>query len=62
MVLGLLVGSAENFYDTQNAEVKQFAAHYVLLDRVLAHYGSEAAEARRTLHKALALELAGMTH
>jgi len=46
LVLGLLVASAKSFYDTQNNEVTQLAANIVLLDRVLAHYGPEAADAR----------------
>ena len=49
LVLGLLVASAKSFYDTQNNEVTQLAANVVLLDRVLAHYGPEAADARAFL-------------
>ena len=49
LVLGLLVASAKSFYDTQNNEVTQLAANLVLLDRVLAHYGPEAADARASL-------------
>ena len=49
LVLGLLVASAKSFYDTQNNEVTQLAANVVLLDRVLAHYGPEASEARASL-------------
>jgi len=53
LVLGLLVASAKTFYDTQNTEVTQFAANVVLLDRVLAHYGAESAEARAALPNAV---------
>ena len=53
LVLGLLVASAKAFYDTQNTEVTQFAANVVLLDRVLAHYGAESAEARAALPNAV---------
>ena len=53
LVLGLLVASAKAFYDTQNTEVTQFAANMVLLDRVLAHYGAESAEARAALPNAV---------
>jgi hypothetical protein len=49
LVLGLLVASAKSFYDTQNSEVTQLAANMVLLDRVLVHYGPEAADARAVL-------------
>jgi len=48
------VSSAKGFYDTQSNEVTQLAANFVMLDRVLAIYGSEAADARATLHAALA--------
>jgi hypothetical protein len=54
LVLGLLVGSAKNFYDTQNSEMTQIAANVILLDRVLAHYGPEAKEARDLLRSAVA--------
>jgi hypothetical protein len=54
LALGLLVGSAKVFYDTQNAEVTEIAANYILLDSVLAHYGGEAAQARGGLRTELA--------
>jgi hypothetical protein len=54
MALGLLVGSAKSFFDTQNAEMAQIAANYVLLDRILANYGPEAVDARATLRAELA--------
>lgn len=46
VALGLLIASAKSFYDTQCTEMTQLAANYVLLDRVLAHYGPEASDAR----------------
>jgi hypothetical protein len=57
LVLGLLVASAKNFYDTQTTEMTQFAANVVLLDRLLAHYGAEAAEARAVLRSSLILQV-----
>jgi hypothetical protein len=54
VVLGLLVSSAKSFYDTQGNEMTQLAADYVMLDRVLAYYGPEAAEARAALRNVLA--------
>src|SRR6516164_8771143 len=36
LVLGLLVASAKNFYDTQTSELIGMSAKIVLLDRVLA--------------------------
>lgn len=49
IVLGMLVASAKTFYDTQNSEVTQMAANFVLLDRVLAHYGQETTDTRVAL-------------
>jgi hypothetical protein len=49
MVLGLLIASAKGFYDTQTNELTQMSADVILLDRVLAHYGPETAEARNVL-------------
>ena len=58
IALGLLVGSAKSFFDTQNTEMAQLAANYVLLDRMLAQYGPEANDARAALHTVLANQLA----
>jgi hypothetical protein len=49
MVLGLLVASAKTSYDTRRTEVTQMATSAILLDRILAHYGSESAEVRSLL-------------
>ena len=53
LALGLLIGSAKSFYDTQNTEIAQLGANAVLLDRLLAHYGPEANDARRSLRAAV---------
>ena len=53
LVLGLLVASAKGSYDTQRTAVIQMAGKAVFLDRVLAHCGPEAAEARATLHQSM---------
>jgi len=58
IALGLLVGSAKTFFDTQNTEMAQLAANYVLLDRMLAQYGPEANDARTALRTLLANQLA----
>jgi hypothetical protein len=50
LVLGLLVSSAKGAYDTERSEVIQMAAKFAFLDRVLAAYGPEAANARAQLH------------
>ncbi|HZD51101.1 MAG TPA: hypothetical protein VE178_20340, partial [Silvibacterium sp.] len=62
LVLGLLVASAKNFYDTQSSELTQLSANVVLLDRVLAHYGPEAKETRDLLRAAVARTLDQMWH
>lgn len=54
LVLGLLVGSAKGFLDTQNSGVTEAAGNVVLLDRILAHYGPEAKDARTLLHTTIA--------
>ena len=50
LVLGLLVSSAKSSYDSERSEVIQMAAKIAFLDRVLATYGPDAAEARRLFH------------
>lgn len=49
LVLGLLIASAKSSYDTQNNELTDVSSKLILLDRVLAHYGPEAKEAREEL-------------
>ena len=51
LVLGLLVASAKSSYDAQSAEVTHLAANIAVLDRILAHYGPEANEARALLRE-----------
>src|SRR5215472_1667066 len=41
LVLGLLIASARSSFDTRDAELRQFAANIILLDRQLVHYGPE---------------------
>ena len=53
LVLGLLVSSVKGSYDTERSEVIQMAAKVAFLDRVLAVYGPEAAEARTRFHEAV---------
>jgi hypothetical protein len=52
LVLGLLIASAKSSFDTQNSEITELSSRIVLLDRVLAHYGPEAKEARDLLRSA----------
>jgi hypothetical protein len=49
LVLGLLVASTKGSYDTKRSEVAQMAGNVIVLDRVLAHYGPEAADIRAAL-------------
>jgi len=58
LVLSLLIASAHSAYDTQESEVRQLAVHVVLLDRLLARYGPEAADARTALKEIVAADMA----
>ncbi|HSE21132.1 MAG TPA: hypothetical protein VLB68_05720 [Pyrinomonadaceae bacterium] len=49
LVLGLLVSSAKGTFDQAKNELMQMAVKIVVLDRVLAQYGPEAAEIRELL-------------
>ena len=51
LVLGLLLASAKNSYDTQSSELTEMSAKIIFLDRMLAHYGPETKEARELLRK-----------
>jgi len=54
LLLSLLVASAKGSFDTRRTELTQIATNTIMLDRVLAHYGPDAAETREMLRKALA--------
>ncbi len=58
LVLGLMVASAKSSFDAQRAGLAQLSGNIVFLDRMLAHYGPESAEARETLHASVADMLA----
>jgi len=60
LVLGLLIASAKESYDAQSRAVTQMSANFILVDRLLAHYGSEAKEARNRLRDAVGLVLDGI--
>jgi hypothetical protein len=49
LLLGLLVASSKGSFDTRRSELNQFAANAILLDRELAHYGTETTEIRGLL-------------
>ncbi len=54
LVLGLLIASAKNSFDTQRSGLAQLSANILLLDRVLAHYGPESKDAREMLRGSVA--------
>jgi len=54
LVLGLLVSSAKGTFDTMNAGIVQSSAKYILMDRVLARYGSETKSVREEMKQELA--------
>jgi Protein of unknown function (DUF4239) len=54
ILLGLLVSSAKNSFDTTRSEVIQMSAKIALLDRVLVLYGPQTLEARRALRDSVA--------
>lgn len=51
LVLGLLVATAKNKFDTTNQETEQFAAKLMLVNRDLVNFGPEANDARALLRK-----------
>src|SRR6516164_7903288 len=54
LVLGLLVASSVSFYSSQKDELTRMCAKFVLMDRLLAHYGPEAQETRSLLRSSVA--------
>jgi hypothetical protein len=60
LTLGLLIASAKNAFDTKEAELTQFAADLVLIDRGLSHYGPEAKAARSLLRRYAASKIEAM--
>jgi hypothetical protein len=57
LVLGLLIASAKDSYDTQSAQLTEMSAKIVVLDRVLDIYGPETQETRAMLRKFVAYSL-----
>jgi uncharacterized membrane protein len=51
LVLGLLIASVKNSFDTTDTQIRQFAATLILLNQTLADYGTETAEARGMLRR-----------
>jgi len=60
LLLGLLVSAAKGDYDTGRNEVIQMAAKISFLDRILAVYGPESADARTKFRAAVELTIQNM--
>jgi hypothetical protein len=57
LVLGLLVSSAKSTFDATSAAITEGGAKLIVLDRVLAHYGAEAAAIRQDLRHAVVVNI-----
>jgi len=53
LVLGLLISSANTFFDSVDTAITHSGARIILLDRALAHYGPETKEAREQLRRTI---------
>jgi hypothetical protein len=53
LVLGLLIASAKSSFDEKTSQVRQMTATIILLDDLLAQYGSEAVSARKLLRQSI---------
>src|SRR5450631_1057492 len=53
LVLGLLIASAKSSFDQKTNQVRQMTATIILLDDLLAQYGSEAAPLRNLLRQSI---------
>jgi len=58
ITLGLLIGSAKTYYDTQSNEITQVSANVALLGQLLQYYGPEANGAQESLRLAVERVLA----
>src|SRR4249920_3460522 len=51
LVIGLMIASAKNTYDSQNTNIRQLGTSAVLADQMLTQYGPEAKAARTLLRE-----------
>ena len=51
LVIGLMIASAKNTYDSQNTNIRQLGTNAVLVDQMLTQYGPEAKPARTLLRE-----------
>jgi hypothetical protein len=54
LVLGLLIASAKSSFDGQRTGLAQLSGNVIFLDRALAHFGTEAKDAREMLRASVA--------
>jgi hypothetical protein len=53
LVIGRMIASAKNSYDTQSANIRQLGTDAVLVDQMLAKYGPAAKAARNLLRETI---------
>ncbi len=53
LVLGLLIAAAKGSFDTRSTQINQLTANVIMLDNLLAQYGSQANPARTLLRAAI---------
>jgi hypothetical protein len=58
LVLGLLISSAHSGYDAQESELQQLGVHLYQVDRILAHFGPDAAKEREVLRNMVTADVA----
>jgi hypothetical protein len=59
LVLGLLIASVKNSFDTAERDLKRFSTQIVLLDRTLRAYGSQTDPARKLVQQYIGRAIAG---
>jgi hypothetical protein len=58
LVLGLLIATAKNKFDSNNAQTERFAAYVMSLNRELVNYGPDATDIRAMLHRYVVAKIA----
>src|SRR5271163_3788225 len=57
LLLGMMISTALSSFEAKRKELTETSAQFILLDRVLAHYGPETKEAREVLRNAVGIML-----
>jgi hypothetical protein len=60
LVLGLLVATAKNKFDTKTAQTERFAADVMSLNRELVNYGPDATDITAVLHRYVVAKIAAV--